>query len=225
MKVITGASSGIGKAIVNKVDDKESLILVSRRDPQIKGAKYIKCDFTKIKEIKNLIERIQEITTKIDLIVHSAGIMESSVSNKLELESLNKTFLVNTIAPLSITSNLTKQLSRAKGTVVAISSIASILDIPGEAIYSSSKSALDKGFEILAADLSRFGVNFIKVHPSMIDTPMTENLNIDQKNYMLSKQSSKKSPTTEELAKYILSLQNQSSFISGSSILFGGIKR
>ena len=59
----------------------------------------------------------------------------------------------------------------------------------------------------------------------MIDTPMTENINSDQKNYMLSKQSSKKSPTTEELAKYILSLQNQSSFISGSSILFGGIKR
>lgn len=225
MKVITGASSGIGKAIVDNVEDKESLILISRRNPMIEGAKYINCDFTNNEDIEKLIIKIQEITTKIDLIVHSAGIMESSASNKLELESLKKTFMINTIAPLSITSNLIKQLARAKGTVVAISSIASMLDIPGEVTYSSSKTALDKGFEILAADLSRMGVNFIKVHPALIDTPMTENLNIDQKNYMLSKQSLKKRPTTQELAKYILSLQNQPSFISGSSILFGGIKR
>ena len=55
----------------------------------------------------------------------------------------------------------------------------------------------------------------------MIDTPMTENLNSDQKLYAF-KTVFKESPTTEELAKYILLSE---SFISGSSILFGGIKR
>ena len=151
--------------------------------------------------------------------------MKSSPSNKLTIEDLEESYMINTLAPLFITSNLMKPLSRAKGTVVAISSIASMLDIKGEAIYSSSKSALDKGFEILSADLSRLGVTFFKIHPCLIDTPMTENLSNSQKEFMFSKQSSKLSPTSEELAKYILSLKDQPEFLSGSSILFGGIKR
>tara|TARA_Y100000589_G_scaffold295934_1_gene302749 strand:- start:3081 stop:3758 length:678 start_codon:yes stop_codon:yes gene_type:complete len=225
MKIITGASSGIGKSLVENIDDKESLILISRRDPKVPKANYIYCDFRDISQLNDLIVKIKNITSKIDLIVHSAGIMKSTSSNKLGIKELNDSYMINTLAPLFITSSLMKELSRVKGTTVAISSIASMLDIQGEVIYSSSKAALDKGFEILAADLSRLGVSFIKIHPCLIDTPMTENLSKIQKEFMISKQSSKTSPTPDEIAKYILSLKDQPKFISGSSILFGGIKR
>jgi len=225
MKIITGASSGIGKSLVENIDDKESLILISRRDPKVPKAHYIYCDFTDISQLNDLILKIKNITSQINLIVHSAGIMKSTSSNKLGIKELNDSYMINTLAPLFITSSLMKELSRGKGTAVAISSIASMLDIQGEVIYSSSKAALDKGFEILAADLSRLGVSFIKIHPCLIDTPMTENLSNTQKEYMISKQSSKTSPSPEEIAQYILSLGDQPKFISGSSILFGGIKR
>ncbi|MBO8234265.1 SDR family oxidoreductase [Prochlorococcus marinus XMU1419] len=225
MKIITGASSGIGKSLVENIDDKESLILISRRDPKVPKAQYIYCDFTDKGQLNDLIVKIKNITSKIDLIVHSAGIMKSTASNKLGIQELNDSYMVNTLAPLFITSSLMKELSRVKGTAIAISSIASMLDIHGEVIYSSSKAALDKGFEILAADLSRLGVSFIKIHPCLIDTPMTENLSKMQKEFMISKQSSKASPTPEEIAKYILSLKDQPKFISGSSILFGGVRR
>ena len=83
---------------------------------------------------------------------------------------------------------------------------------PGEAIYSSTKAALDKGFELLSSDLSRLGGTFIKIHPCMIDTPMTSSLTSDQKNYMHNKRSTRNQPTAKELAEYIFKIKNQPNY-------------
>jgi NAD(P)-dependent dehydrogenase (short-subunit alcohol dehydrogenase family) len=136
-----------------------------------------------------------------------------------------ESFLVNTIAPLYLTSSLSKHLARGRGTAIVISSIASQLDIPGECIYSATKSGLDKGFESLSADLSRLGICFLKIHPVMINTPMTADLTPSQKEYMHQQRASKAEPTALDLAKFILELRDANPFSTGSSIYFGGIRR
>ncbi len=223
--IITGASSGIGRSLSLLLSSKHELILVSRRNPLIENSDWIQCDFNNQKDLINLVSILQSKVSKLDMLVNSAGVMNSCSSNSIDLESCIESYMVNTIAPLFITSALTKQISRGKGIAIAISSIASKLDIPGEAIYSSSKAALDKGFETLSADLSRMGGSFIKIHPSLIDTPMTQLLTEDQRNYMNSKKSTKKQPSSDELALYISSLLDNKEWITGSSIYFGGIKR
>ena len=225
MKLITGASSGIGKEIASIIKNKDECILVSRRDPLIDGATWLKCALSKTNEVLELIEKIKNIINKLDLIVHSAGIMKSCSSSKLVFNFSLESFMFNTITPLFLTSNLTRELSRAKGVLIALSSIASKLDIPGEVIYSSSKAALDKGIESLSADLSKLGISYIKVHPSLIETPMTEGLDSNQKTYIFSKQAIKNFPTKKELAEFIISLTDQTNLITGSSIYFGGIRR
>ena len=99
-----------------------------------------------------------------------------------------------------------------------------MLNIPGEAIYSSSKSALNQAFDTLASDLSRFGISFLKIHPCLIDTPMTSHLNDNQRQYMHDQRSTKLQPTAVELAEFIVSLDS-SAYMTGSDILFGGITR
>jgi short-subunit dehydrogenase len=228
MFIVTGASSGIGKEVALLLSgqiDRQDLILVSRRNPEVPSSSWLQCDFTSKSQLQNLVSRIKDISTKVKFIVHCAGVMRSQSSSSLNIDECMESFQVNTIAPLYLTSSLSKHLARGRGTAIVISSIASHLDIPGECIYSATKSGLDKGFETLSADLSRLGICFLKIHPVMINTPMTAELTHPQKEYMHQQRASKLEPTALDLAKFILELRDANPYTTGSSIYFGGIRR
>ncbi|MDB9343912.1 SDR family NAD(P)-dependent oxidoreductase [Nodularia spumigena CS-586/05] len=228
MIIVTGASSGIGKEVAQLLAEKtnkEDLILISRRNPEITNSNWLKCDLSDRYQLEDLAKKLKQKVSRLDFIVHCAGVMKSQSSSSLSIDDCVESFMVNTIAPLYITSSLSRQLAKAKGVAIVISSIASKLDIPGECIYSATKSGLDKGFETLSADLSRLGINFLKIHPVMIDTPMTSRLTDSQKEYMNQQRTTKTEPTAVELAKYIVGLQECNHYATGSSIYFGGIRR
>jgi short-subunit dehydrogenase len=228
MFIVTGASSGIGKEVAMLLSahiDSQNLILISRRNPEVPSSRWLQCDFRDKGQLQVLVSDIKNISSKVDFLVHCAGVMRSQSSSSLNVDECIESFMVNTIAPLYLTSSLSKHLARARGTAIVISSIASKLDIPGECIYSATKSGLDKGFESLSADLSRLGVCFLKIHPVMIDTPMTADLTCVQKEYMHQQRASKAEPTAADLAKFILELRNANPYTTGSSIYFGGIRR
>jgi short-subunit dehydrogenase len=228
MFIVTGASSGIGKEVAMLLSgqvDADNLILVSRRNPGVPGACWLQCDFTNKIQLQDLVLQIKRISTRVQFFVHCAGVMKSQSSSSLNIDDCIESFMVNTIAPLYLTSSLSRHLAKGKGTAIVISSIASRLEIPGECVYSATKSGLDKGFESLSADLSRLGVNFLKIHPAMIETPMTAGLSSPQKEYMHQQRASKTEPTALDLARYIVELRSANPYTTGSSIYFGGIRR
>ena len=228
MLIVTGASSGIGREVARILASRyqsKDLILISRRNPEIANSQWIKCDLSDRDQLQELISDLKQRINKLDLMVNCAGVMMSRSSSSLSIDDAIESFMVNTIAPLCITSSLSRQLAKAKGLAIVISSIASKLDIPGECIYSATKSGLDKGFETLSADLSRLGINFLKIHPVMINTPMTCQLTDSQKDYMNQQRVTKAEPTAGELAEFIVGLIDCSHYATGSSIYFGGIRR
>ncbi|MCP9905351.1 SDR family oxidoreductase [Cyanobium sp. BA5m-10] len=228
MIIVTGASSGIGKEVARLLAenvDASNLVVISRTDPEIVNSEWIKCDLSDSSELKELISALKLKVNRLDFIVHCAGVMKSQSSSSLGVDDAIESFMVNTIAPLCITSALSRQLAKSRGVAVVISSIASKLDIPGESIYSATKSALDKGFETLSADLSRLGITFLKIHPVMIDTPMTRLLTDSQRAYMHQQRTTKAEPSALDLAQFIVELRECNHFATGSSIYFGGIRR
>ena len=228
MIVVTGGSSGIGHALATMIsssNSQEDLYLISRRNPGVEGCKWLNYDISDVDQINMVIHELKQINLPISLMVHCAGTMRTCPSHSLDPKEYIASLTVNCVAPITITSQLIKQLAMGKGLAIAISSIASDLSIPGELIYSSSKSALRKGFENLSADLSRLGCSFVTISPCMMDTPMTAGLTPVQKEFMNSKRSTLKQPQPHELAEFILMLAKAPSFITGSDILFGGIKK
>jgi NAD(P)-dependent dehydrogenase (short-subunit alcohol dehydrogenase family) len=229
MIIITGSSSGIGHKVasllIEDAEIDEEIILTSRRDPCLDSSTWIKCDFSSYSDIENLIRSIKGRKEPISFLLHCAGSLATSSIDRLSYESFQNAFHVNAIAPALITSALTRQLAKGGATVVAISSIASEIHIPGEAVYSASKTALLNLFDSFSASLSRLGITYLTVLPSLISSPMTQDLAPERLERVRSRQSTKRDPTVEDIANYLVSLRKSCSFVTGSKIYFGGIRR
>ena len=229
MIIVTGASSGIGKEVARLLATSgginEEIILISRRNPRLPNTTWLRCDFCSSEEVDRLTTLIKAKKDPISFLLHCAGVMPTSSIKNLSYDQMIDAYKVNTVAPSLITSSLIRQLARGQASVVAISSIAADIHIPGELIYSSSKSALAKTMESFSSDSSRFGSTFLVVSPSLISSQMTASLSSDQEKFMQSRRLSKDNPSISDIAEYLVSLRSSSKFITGSNIYFGGVRR
>ena len=118
MIVLTGASSGIGKELAKILINQhksESIYLISRTNPFLEGGKWLKADFRNKKDLEKVSLKLKNLKEGLNFMVHCSGIMRSNPSSKLSLQDATDSFMVNCIAPIFLTSALTKNLAKAKG--------------------------------------------------------------------------------------------------------------
>ena len=224
--IVTGASSGIGKDICKKLIYLGYLVIgISRKNPSIDKLIWIKADLSKKEEIESVIQEIKEKFKSINLLINNAAIMKTNKILNLPFEDISESLILNVCSPIYITSLLTKLLIKGKASVVFIGSVASELDIPGELIYSTTKAALSKVNSGFASELTRLGIKFIEIRPSICKTPMTADLDQQSIDYMISKTSNKKLLDLDSISKTVISCISLPITSSGSIIYCGGIKR
>lgn len=182
--LITGASSGIGKATAIECARLGArLILVGRDEKRLKevldslegeGHAQKILDLTDSSALEEFVETLPEI----EGCVNNAGIggkLPIAFIKKSELQSL---FEINTIAPVLLTQLLVKKKKMRKGSsMVFTSSISGIYSVDiGNAMYSITKSAIDGFMKNAAIELAVKGIRVNSVNPGMVETPIN---NID----------------------------------------------
>ncbi|MCR4322381.1 MAG: SDR family oxidoreductase [Candidatus Brocadiaceae bacterium] len=186
--IVTGASSGIGRAISKRLSvEGAELLVIGRNADQLKNlceeistaggyAKFLVCDLSKEENRKTLCESISEIWhDKIDILINAAGIysMEAIRNNTPDL--WYQLMEINVIAPADLLSKLVLKL--AKGAVVVnISSVAGIVATPGSSVYASTKAAILSFTRSAAAELAKRGIRVNAILPGMVKTPMMETM-------------------------------------------------
>lgn len=184
--LITGASSGIGRAIAIELSKEYNLVLNGRDEKRLKetSAKCAKGCRKRIwnydlGQIENVGAALTEFlaTSKIVVsrFVHAAGVSKIMPVNVTRIEDVRNTFGVNTVAPFEIVQVLSSKRgnSSALKNVVFVSSAISKRGAKGHAIYGASKAALDGMMRGLAVELApKVRVN--SVLPGFVKTPMTE---------------------------------------------------
>jgi len=163
MKVfLTGGSRGIGLAIRNKFEEQNHKVYAPNK------AELNLIDF-------NSIQKYCEIfTDDIDILINNAGINNISYLKDLDILNIANTFQVNTIAPLLLIKNLSKNMIKnKKGHIINISSILSYTAKKGRAIYSASKAALDSITKSSALELAEHNIQVNSICPGYVETELT----------------------------------------------------
>lgn len=230
---ITGASSGIGKAVAIECSKMgASVIITGRNSARLTetyeklagtGHEQIEGDLRESADLKRIIEKLPSL----DGVVHSAGIAKLVPTSFLTEEVISDVMGINFNAPLMLTQQLLRQKKiNRNSSIVFISSISGTLcSSVGGSIYSASKGAVNGLIKGMALDLAPKSIRVNSVTPGMVDTKIfsdgaitDEQLQEDMKRYPL-----KRYGKPEEIAySVIYLLSDASSWVTGSNLLIDG---
>ena len=185
--VITGASSGIGAALSEKLAaDGDIVALVARRqDPLEALAKKIiaaggkahvfVADVANRDDIRAVFTTITETLGQIDTLVANAGIGDSTPASAFDAERVERIIRVNLMGVVyCIEAVLPDMQARRSGHIVGVGSLAGYRGLPGSGAYCASKAGLASLLESLRIELRPVGVDVSLICPGFVRTPLTE---------------------------------------------------
>jgi hypothetical protein len=175
--IITGASSGIGKALVYEFAKRGAKIVMGARnteelkkiedDLKSQGTEIIsvQTDVSNELDCKNLVEKAHERFGKIDTLVNNAGISMRALFEDLDLEVIRRLMDVNFWGTVYCTKYALPYLLQTKGSLVGIISVAGFLGLPGRTGYSASKFAVRGFLNTLRVENLKKGLHVLVAAP------------------------------------------------------------
>ncbi|MCD8435206.1 SDR family oxidoreductase [Tenacibaculum dicentrarchi] len=210
--VVVGGSSGIGKAIVNKLKDTHKIINISRTAPEEhENVTHYSCD---------VLNDELPVLEDINGLVYCPGSINLKSFTRLKVADFKTDFEINVIGAINTLKAYETSLAKNNGSVVLFSTVASVLGMPFHASIATSKSAVEGLTKSLAAEYAT-KIRFNAIAPTVTDTPLAKRLlrNEKQQESMQERHPLKKYLTPQEvagLASYLLS--DESSSITGQII-------
>lgn len=183
---ITGASSGIGRALAIELGQRGAAVgLLARRADVLKElvcevergggrALALTCDVRDALAVRAAADELRARFERIDVLVANAGIATTGHITEVRAEVVSDVMSINVIgAANSVAAVVPEMVKQGSGHLVAISSLAAYRGVPKSAAYCASKAAVSAYFESARVDLRGTGVDVTIIHPGFIKTPLT----------------------------------------------------
>jgi 3-oxoacyl-[acyl-carrier protein] reductase len=189
--IVTGASKGIGASIAEKMAEEGAAVVVNYSTSKEgadrvvqaikqKGGNAIaaQANMANPKDIQRLFEETRAAFGKLDILINNAGIYEFSPIEEVTPEQFHKLFDINVLGVLLACRTAVNNFGASGGSIVNVSSLASISHIPNFAVYCATKAALDAVTRTLASELGPRNIRVNSINPGMVQTEGTEAMGI-----------------------------------------------
>ena len=174
--LVTGASSGIGRAIAQALAAEGARIhAVARTWPQPPEAwRLHNADFTVEADVKRLAAEVSASAIPLDLLIHCAGALKIGTVADFPVAQLDTMYQVNVRAPFLLTQLLLPNLTNSGGQIVFINSSAAVAPNMVLAGYSSTKSAIKLIADCLRMEVNTSGIRVMSVYPGKTASAMQQ---------------------------------------------------
>ena len=173
--IITGASSGFGKATAEMLSKKGYTVYgLCRRQMQDSTIKYRQCDVRNRENIRTVVEQIVAEQGRVDVLINNAGM---GIGGALELateEEIDLQMGTNFMGCVNMCQAVLPYMRRQRaGKIINLSSIGGLMGLPYQGFYSASKFAIEGFTEALSAEVRGFGIRVCMVEPGDFATGFT----------------------------------------------------
>jgi glucose 1-dehydrogenase len=242
--IVTGAGSGIGRAIATDFAKHGADVVVNYFSQAEKAhdlaadleragsrATAVKADVSNQTEVQNLVRKTIEKFGRIDILVNNAGIERRTPFLDVSLEDWNRVIAVDLTGPFLCTQAVAKEMVKhnTRGVIVNISSVHEDIAFPGNAAYCAAKGGLRMICRNLALELAPYGIRMVNVGPGAFATPINvETLEDPEKKSALEREiPAGRIGKPEEVAKLVSYLaSDQAAYVTGTTVFIdGGLMR
>lgn len=192
--LITGCSSGIGRALANTFRAAGHDVWASARKPEdvaqlaIEGFNAVQLDVNDPTQLMQLFERLTHEGGGLDVLINNAGYGVMGPVLEAGAVSLQRQFETNVSSVVGVTRALLSHLRRNNGLVINIGSVSGVLATPFAGAYCASKAAVHALSDVLRMELAPFGIRVMEVQPGAIASSFAKNA-IDQVELLINEQS------------------------------------
>jgi 3-oxoacyl-[acyl-carrier protein] reductase len=231
--IVTGASGGIGNAIIKKLSEAGANILASgtriKKLEELKknfeSIKILKFDISQSDKIEEFIENAtSELGGSLDCIVNNAGITQDNLAIRMSLDEWQKVININLTSTFLMSKfAIKKMLKNKSGKIVNITSVVGHTGNLGQANYTASKAGIVAMSKSLAIEYAKKNININCISPGFIKTAMTDKIDEKFKDVIVSKIPSARLGEPDDIANAVLFLSSeQSNYINGETLHVNG---
>ena len=230
--IITGASGGIGRSIVEKFVSLNGKVLAT--GTKTEKLENLKKDFPNIStlrfdisehlKIDEFIEKANDQLGGLDILINNAGINNDNLSLRMKYDEWKKVIDINLGSTFLLTKSAIKKMLKNKyGRVINVTSIVGHTGNLGQANYAASKAGIIGMTKSLAIEYAKKNITLNCVSPGFIKSQMTDNISENMKEFLSSRIPMSKLGTGEDVANSIAFLSSDAaSYITGETIHVNG---
>jgi len=233
--LITGAGRGIGKTIAVKLAESGLDIAIADMNPvsdevlreiEEYGTKCLafQLDVTDVESVDSVVKKIIGENGGIHILVNNAGITQDNLFMRMKPEQWSQVIDVNLNGVFNVTKAVIRTMVKQhSGRIINISSVVGFSGNPGQVNYSSTKSGLIGFTKSLSREVGTRGITVNAVAPGFINTAMTQALNEDQQQAILSQIPLGRMGEAEDIANAVTFLASEeASYITGTVLHVNG---
>jgi 3-oxoacyl-[acyl-carrier protein] reductase len=226
--VVTGSRKGIGKRISeNYLERGYNVIGFSRGESSLNKDHYehYRVDVTKEDKVSSVVKRVESEHGPIYGLINNAGMASMNHISLTPGSSSRKVFDVNFHGLFFMLREVSKRMMRnGGGRIINMSTVAAPLELEGEAIYSSSKAAVEQLTKVASKELADYGITVNAVGPTPIKTDLIKGVSESKIKDLIARQAIERYAEVSDVENVIdFFLDDESDFVTGQVIYLGGV--